>query len=326
MADLHQLACPRCDRPMNVTRVDDLPRRATSYETCLRRCEPCRIGASNASGKHSATFIYAEPLLNIPEESREGAAEALSAALNVRNRASKFTRFGFSTSEDAVTWVVFTYLLRRGLLMQALQRGGVIEAGSGSIEPTLLLWGSPIGLDERGIDVRSNLLAQCKLLGEHEDSLSEPDVIVDMGSAGLVFIEVKYLSGNDQKVEAYRGWPKYASGGQLEWDFEAVKASGQYELARNWCLLHALAKGRPAILANLGFDSLFSGKKGMQLQRFYAALRTSSRRRFVHLSWGDLLSNVVPTADLWFNAFCNSRRLVRSSRLQRPTEADRGYD
>jgi hypothetical protein len=84
------------------------------FQDCLRRCEPCEIGASNTADPQRVTFIYRNPLENIPFESRAHAIEALGRALNERNRSSKLSRFGFSTSEDAVTWVVFTYLLRSG--------------------------------------------------------------------------------------------------------------------------------------------------------------------------------------------------------------------
>jgi hypothetical protein len=95
---------------------------ATQFDDCLRRCEPCGIGASNASDRGAVTFIHRDPLGNIPVESREGASEALAQALNIRNRESKRRRFGFSTSEDAVTWVVFMHLLRSGQLLGSLRQ------------------------------------------------------------------------------------------------------------------------------------------------------------------------------------------------------------
>jgi hypothetical protein len=94
--------------------INEHPGKAKSFDDCLRRCEHCRIGASNTADSHSVTYIFRDPLDNIPPESREGVSEVLAQALNVYNRPSKLTNFGFSTSEDAVTWVVFTYLLRSG--------------------------------------------------------------------------------------------------------------------------------------------------------------------------------------------------------------------
>ena len=109
MTHLPSLICPACHD--SIASVDFFGRAptATRFEDCLRRCEPCRVGASNAADPNSVTYIHDDPLRNIPIESRQGASEALAQAFNVRNRESKLRRFGFSTSEDAVTWVVFTY-------------------------------------------------------------------------------------------------------------------------------------------------------------------------------------------------------------------------
>jgi hypothetical protein len=68
--------------------IDKIPV-VTQFDDCLRRCETCQIAASNAADPESVTYIYRDPILNIPLESREGASDALSQALNVRSRESK---------------------------------------------------------------------------------------------------------------------------------------------------------------------------------------------------------------------------------------------
>src|SRR5438105_2624551 len=118
---LPSLSCPKCGGPMPVL-MDAPVSTCTSFSDCLRRCEGCGIGASNAASPSSVTYIQREPLHNIPRQIREGADVALANALNVRNRLSKRKRFGFSTSEDAITWVVFVHLLRSGALESVLQR------------------------------------------------------------------------------------------------------------------------------------------------------------------------------------------------------------
>jgi hypothetical protein len=184
---------------------------ATRFDDCLRRCEPCGIAASNAANPQAVTYIYRDPLDNIPIESRAGASEALDRALNVRNRESKRRRFGFSTSEDAVTWVVFTYLLRSGQLLAALARAGLIRDETSTTVPTLLLWGVPVDSGAPGATIQKRLSDLCVSLQEDPNSLSEPDVVLDLGEDGLMFIEVKYLSGNDLKEADYPGWSKYTS-------------------------------------------------------------------------------------------------------------------
>jgi hypothetical protein len=53
----------------------------------------------------------------------------------------------------------------------------------------------------------------------------------------------------------------HASADSLSWDFKDIKASGCYELARNWCLLKALAGDRPATLVNLGLAKAAQGAR-----------------------------------------------------------------
>src|SRR5438045_3376353 len=120
MPELMSLKCPSCDGSIAAVTYFDKLLAANGFKDCLRRCEFCgKVAASNAARSQDVTFIYRDPLDNIPEASREGAIVALSQSLNERNRGSKLIRFGFTTSEDALTWVVFTYLLRSGQLVAA---------------------------------------------------------------------------------------------------------------------------------------------------------------------------------------------------------------
>jgi hypothetical protein len=152
---LQSLPCPSCERPIAGIECLGRLRAARRFGDCFRRCAACGIGASNAAV--GATYIYREPLENIPVESREGAREALDQALNKRNRKSKWVRFGYSTSEDAVTWVVFTELLRSGQLLSALRQVGVISDSTMTALPTLLLWGAPVPRSARGALIQRQL-------------------------------------------------------------------------------------------------------------------------------------------------------------------------
>jgi hypothetical protein len=283
-------------------------RAATAFEDCLRRCERCQIGASNATDADAVTHIHFDPLQNVPIEVRQGAAAALDVALNVRNRETKRRRFGFSTSEDAVTWVVFVHLLRSGQLAKVLSKTGVIEVEVTS-PPALLLWGSPIDGDIRASELRDRLIAESKALKEDPQSSSEPDVIVDLGQAGLVFIEVKYRSGNDlKKASDYPGWDRYFDRPGIFSSEAAVRHSGCYELARNWRLVHGLAGGRPAVLVNLGPARLFAGSEGRRLDGFVNRLVRSKGSRFIRLSWLELL-DALYESPAWFMKYCLSRNL-----------------
>lgn len=306
---LSSLLCPNCRTAIEPTGCADRAPVASRFDDCLRRCEPCGIAASNTATPEAVTFIHRDPLGNIPIESRKGAREVLSKALNIRNRESKWTRFGFSTSEDAVTWVVFTYLLRSGQLYTAMQHSGLISEDPCANAPTLLLWGAPIDDVARGGAIRKRLTDQCAVLGENPNSLSEPDVIIDLQDEGLIFIEVKHRSGNDFKSLDYRGWEKYASADPV-WRYNDVMASGCYELARNWCLLKSLAAGRAATLVSLGPAKLFVGAEGERLNRFVSALGDDARSHFRKVSWTDFLDRPEADRPAWFARFCCNRDLM----------------
>jgi hypothetical protein len=305
MPHLAALICPGCDRQIAAVECTGKTPVTREFRDCLRRCDPCGIGASNTINR--PTYIYRDPLANIPIESREGAGEALSHALNARNRKSKRLRFGFDTSEDAVTWVVFTYLLRSDRFLSTLKRFGLISIQNFTSKPTLLLWGHPIDHGGRGPEIRERLEKLCTSLGEDPNSFSEPDVIIDLGGEGLVFIEVKYLSGNDWKPPNYDGWRRYSTP-RLTWRFDDVKASGCYELARNWCLMNNLSNGRPATLVSLGPATLFEGAEGDRLDYFVAALG-DERVHFKKLTWSELLGNDFEGMPEWFVQFCRDRPL-----------------
>jgi len=280
---------------------------AADYDSCERRCASCEIGASNAKDPEGVTFIYRDPLKNIPKEIAAGAAECVQRALNQRNRASKWKRFGFSTSEDAVTWVVFVHLLRSGQLGSALSACGLLSSAAAD-RCSLLLWGNAVDGAAGGPAIRDRLTEISFQAGEDPQSMSEPDVIVDAGPAGLVFIEVKFRSGNDNAPADYPGWMRYLREDGPFGDAALARASGCYELARNWYFMSALANGRPATLVNLGQGKLFSGIEGQRLARFEQSLNGGTSQRFARLTWSQFLSG-LNRAPQWSRNFCTNRGL-----------------
>jgi len=210
--------------------------------------------------------------------------DTLNNALNIPNRPRKVFRFGFQTSEDALTWTVFTYLARTGQLGEVFHALGVLKVIAPSA--TLLLWGEPFPLEsERGRSIRRLLITICDHLGENSQSRSEPDVILDFGPAGLVVIEVKYLSENDKKPYGSR-YDKYVQGTDCFRDAESIGRSELYELTRNWRIGCQLAEGRPFTLVNL-----ITGSKEPSCSRvFREGLNTTPTRQFLTRSWPQLTS------------------------------------
>ena len=262
MTKLEKLICSICGNLIESDNYNPNSRGgaspAASFETCLRRCNNCGIGYSNAQNPSSVVKIYRKPLDNIPPEVHNGALDTVSNALNKLNRENKLKKFAFETSEDAVTWTVFNYLKQRKFLCEFFKRSGADWLISTDIEPTVLLWGVPVlGADRRGIDIKKNLITILKQIGEDPQKYSEPDVILDFGDIGVVVIEVKYRSPNDKLNEKSPKWEKYLHNSSAFADINGLKKTGYYELARNWRIAWDLAGGRPMAFINLGPESIF---------------------------------------------------------------------
>jgi len=314
MVKLENLICTKCN---NLIESDNyIPNSrggappATSFDTCLRRCNECGIGFSNAQNPPSVVKIYRNPLDNIPPEVHDGALETLPNALNLFNRENKIKKFAFETSEDAVTWTVFNYLKQRKILCESLKLSGVDWLTKTDIEPTVLLWGVPVlGADRRGIDIKKNLITILKQIGEDPQKFSEPDVILDFGEIGVVVIEVKYRSPNDTLDEKSPKWEKYLHNSSAFADNIGVKKSGYYELARNWRIAWELASGWSMALINLGPDTLFEGDGYKRIREFGKFLRQNKTHNFVDVTWTRFLEGVSDKPK-WLYQYLKERDLL----------------
>jgi hypothetical protein len=290
------LLCPVCHSTLSSTSTS--VRAATTYEDCLRKCDPCGIGFSNA--RTSPTLIYRSPEYNVPDQVRSGVLDVLGQALNVRNRPQKLVKFGFSTSEDALTWTVFRYLQQSGQLASVFGALGVIQ--SQAQRPTALFWGVPWPMnDQAGQSLRDDVISICNTLDEKPLSRSEPDLILNFGDAGIVFIEVKYRSSNISEVLDQR-CQKYQQNTSAFTDMDALKRSGFYELIRNWRIGFDLADGRPYTLVNL----VQAQEENSNLSDFRSGL-CSGAATFKTVLWRDLLS--ICTRPDWVNDYLRTRGL-----------------
>ncbi len=60
MPFLPRLLCPKCGKTIHGVNAKEVPP-AEKYEDCLRRCNKCRVGASNAKNPAKVKFFYGEP-------------------------------------------------------------------------------------------------------------------------------------------------------------------------------------------------------------------------------------------------------------------------
>jgi hypothetical protein len=300
---LDPLACPSCEAALCSPDLLGRAWAATCYEECLRRCERCGVGYSN--GLTDPTVIWREAHRNVPPQVREGLDAVLGAALNVTARERKRVRFGFSTSEDAVTWTVFRYLQQTEDLGSTLRH---LLPALPSGEPTLLFWGAPV--DERGVRVREALIAITDDLGESPDYRSEPDLLLWFPASALVSIEVKYRQGrNVCPRTAPSAYDRYILGTEAFCHPETARVSRCYELARNWRLGWELA-------SHLGCEGFYllnlaSGKllcqESTSLACFNRSIRTSGRRAFSTFSWDHFLKMIPSPQESSFTAYLSER-------------------
>jgi hypothetical protein len=248
------------------------------------------------------TCIVREPVLNVPQQVAAGLEDTLRRSVNVANQLSKRQKFCFSTSEDAVTWTIFSWLVEAEAL-------DLVPAAAGLGMPPgraeLLLWGCP---QRSGHELADDLKAVCDELGENPERRSEPDVILAWPNT-LIFVEVKYRAPNDRRP-GYGNFDRYLKrNGVFAKSPEEVAAAGYYELVRNWRIGTELAERtkRPVfLLLNLGPVRL--ARRDAGLAELFA---TTPTRTFSPLSWSALIQTMRKARPLpdWLDAYIAEREL-----------------
>ncbi len=299
MTQLTTMLCPECRQALTSRKVTpdaaDKAKVAKAYSDCLRRCNDCKIGLSNTKDPSKVVYIHRDPLSNLPREIREAALDTLDRSINVINRKNKKRNFCCESSEDAVTWTIFRHLEQTGQLRPVLAELGAAPAKESTEEPIMLLWGVPVPFDgARGQECADRLIQVIDEIQRNPRSRSEPDVVLDFGSTGVVFIEVKFTSVNESKNPSYRGWAGHVEGSQAFRSPDRAKQSRLYELARNWRIGWEYAGERPFSLINLGQSGLFRGEKMADaLSLFSSVLSQDVQHTFCQVEWLRLMQAIL---------------------------------
>jgi len=291
MMTLTSIECPNCGELIYPQKGNI--KITNSYNDCLRRCERCEIGFSNSKSK--PTIIYNNYFENIPELLRQDLDISLNNSINEMNRNNKKNKFGFSTSEDALTWSFFKYFVMTnnfGELLKILN----IESKESTFD--IYLWGTNICKAKNNIDFIDKFIAVSDSFNEALSRRTEPDVIIKLKDK-LVFIEVKYLSPNELKKEEGK-FKKYLVPDVKE---KEVIESEHYELFRNWAFASKLSNGNNYELINLAPQKLFNDKNKNKLIQFENSLN-SKNGKFRKISWEEVLDKTNDAEnESWFKEY-----------------------
>ena len=303
MTELDDMLCRDCGQVI-VPRVRSVAKAVTAacHADCYYVCAniECGVSYSNARNAGQRTKIYPRKELNVPAEVRDSLDDVLRRSLNVRNSESKAARFAFETSEDALTWTAIRYLQGSGQLCHAF------DLPQNEVD-SVLLWGANCPGDEDSA-VRDALKRELiEVLGEHPNSLTEPDVVILSGDL-LVFVEIKYRSLNSCRPE-YRHFDRYLSVGRnlFAMDPDHVKDEGYEELVRNWVVGSTLARsmGKRFLLMNLTGDACRGSAA-----HFAESLEQTPEQIFRHVTWRALLGRIKQPIEPWFASYLQTKGLL----------------
>jgi len=282
---LSNLLCPKCGatlRELPITGYSPL-----LFRKCRRRCDSCGVGYSNA--RKNPVLIYKEPEDNIPKDVRNGLSTAFSNTFNIANQFSKRENFCSEHSEDAITWTFFNYFMMDPTLPGSFP--SKVAKFNVGVDPEVLLWGAPI--TTTNYNARAIFIKASEKVGEKTDYRTEPDVIMDYGEYGLIFIECKYLSLNASKPSTFGGWDKYDSPQYFK-DFDKVRQGGLYQLARMWRIGNEMTGDRPFTLINIVRKSDLAHVQAYNKAFFGDHIQRRRNSHFITISWDAILNLLDP--------------------------------
>ena len=222
-------------------------------------------------------------------------------------------RICHETSEDALTWNVFSRLARENLL-----RGLVSDITGHSLakDPELYLWGLPAFLNDSSARLPVHALDKARTVFEPDIKhfRTEPDIMIFVPGELLLLVEAKFTSGNtiateDRCDDKRNHKPKSRSGilqrytsAELPRGVLIPAAAGNpfySQLYRNLVFAIYMAEqlGVGWAVANLVSDRLFSQKRGTNYYDptgfIHSVLSENHHKRFIRYSWERLYGQYV---------------------------------
>jgi len=211
------------------------------------------------------------------------------ALLEEISKVKRENRMARDNSEDAVTWNVFRYLEKKGLLAQFIKEFFGIEEE----EPEIIYWS--YSQKQRGL---WNMLKMAREEFELVPSKgSEPDIII-LGKSFLIIVEAKITASNNTVPSKMKVKDKYRNGGEKWWDdvinadFDTIAVQQKkYELARFWLLGSWIGNlmGQQFVLANLVLDERERDINSL----FLPYIKLNSNVRFERITWENIFQKVI---------------------------------
>lgn len=283
-------------------------------------CEKCKLSVSNATDPKNRVIIWDDEASNIyPNDPAniKRMKKIVANCMNTGNRKKKPIGMRSENSEDALTWSVFNMLEKHKALDTAysLLSGTPIDSGT-----EIYYWGyNDPHSDSPMIKTYKKVL---KTAGEPDwrGGYSEPDILLYNPKHGLINIEVKYKSPNDDKLKDKSNQNRNARAQQMLDTGKAyvqkhdVKDWVWYELLRMWvpgCLVAEKMGLKKFTLVNLLPQKMKDSKNGKAVVADMKECLKDDQHKFKQETWENFLAQdfvmEIRREDQKFDEYLRSR-------------------
>lgn len=272
---------------------------AYSYDQYHAYCPACKAYFSNSTIPEHRATIWEQLEQNVWPNDKTTMDRLknriLPNAMNVANRKKKFFSMCNDNSEDALTWTVFNSLESYNLFSKIYN---FLSSSTVADNCQIFYWGyNDKYPNSEMIDKYEEIL---QLAGEPiwKGGYSEPDILLFNPSHGLINIEVKYKSPNNDKLkernpERHRRAEKMIElGSQYLLQADVTKWKW-WELLRMWvpgCLLAERMNLRSFTLINL-VPQILLEKESVTVD-MQNCVRLDASHHFMQISWDEFVQRI----------------------------------
>jgi hypothetical protein len=267
-------------------------------------CPQCHASFSNAKDPKKRVVVWDMVESNTYPQDKNTIARLrtiIAQSMNKTNRKKKEPDMCNENSEDALTWSVFNTLEKSFLLERVFASLSVASDQPAQGDTRIYYWGyNDKYPDDKVIQEYVGVL---NLAGEPTwpGGYSEPDILLFSPKHGLINIEVKYMSPNDDKLREHSNQKrndraqKMLDIGKKYVKTTQVKDWIWYELLRMWvpgCLVAEHMNMQSFTLVNLLPKSLLEKEKGQVFTDMKKCIKQNEHFQFKQVAWEDFMQTV----------------------------------